>query len=173
MNQTVPPPQNSVVSEGKDLLTINIHDSEFVVGAIPGVDVVPLNLDPQAAVWILYVRMAPNTQLPTHFHTGQVHLYTTKGSWYYLEHQEKHNVQRAGSYLFEPAGSYHTFRSDEGTEFFNVVFGANINFDDKGQFINIMDAGWIAERVRAASQEAGQKPPRYVVPAGDFTYTRT
>lgn len=48
----------------------------------------------------------PGVVLPTHYHTGTVHLWTLSGRWNYLEYPDQ--PQRAGSYLFEPGSSIHT-----------------------------------------------------------------
>lgn len=151
------------------LLTINVPKEGEVKNSLPGVHVTPLFIDPENGVWVLFARFDPGTLLPKHFHTGTVHFYTTAGSWAYVEYPD--DVQTAGSYLFEPGGSIHTFKSDEGAEGFMVINGANINFNDDGSFMNIMDAGWIEQTVLAAAQANGQKAPRYIRPgaAPDFT----
>jgi 2,4'-dihydroxyacetophenone dioxygenase len=59
------------------LLTININDA--TPPAMDGVSLTPLFLDRENGVWVLYGKFAPGTVLPTHFHTGTVHFFTTKG----------------------------------------------------------------------------------------------
>ncbi|WP_236699376.1 hypothetical protein [Vibrio natriegens] len=44
-----------------------------------------------------------------------------------------------------------------------VIQGANINFDQDGNFMNIMDAGWI-EQVVIATAKAQGITPRYIKP---------
>ncbi len=44
-----------------------------------------------------------------------------------------------------------------------VIKGANINFDQDGNYVNIMDAGWIEQVVVAAAKEQGI-PARYIKP---------
>ena len=51
-------------------------------------------------------------QLLRHRHTGPVHVFTMAGAWKYLEYED---VNRAGSYLYEPANSTHTFSVIEET----------------------------------------------------------
>ncbi|MFH4307662.1 2,4'-dihydroxyacetophenone dioxygenase, partial [Acinetobacter baumannii] len=46
---------------------------------------------------------------------------------------------------------------------FMVIQGANINFDEEGNFINIMDAGWI-EQVVVAAVKAQGFTARYIKP---------
>jgi 2,4'-dihydroxyacetophenone dioxygenase len=143
------------------LLTLNINDAP----ASPGpVSLTPLFLDRENGVWVLYGRFAPGTVLPTHFHTGTVHFFTTKGRWNYAEHAA--DPQTPGSYLFEPAGSVHTFTVDpeatEDAEGFMVVNGANVNFLD-GAYQDITDAGSLEDAFLALSQATGI-PPGFIRP---------
>lgn len=146
----------------KALLTLNRHRSGEVLNALPGVHVTPCFLDTENGVWVIYARFDAGTLLPTHFHTGTVHFYTTAGSWAYIEHPE--DVQTAGSYLYEPGGSTHTFASKEGAEGFMVINGANINFNPDGSFMNIMDAGWIESVLVQVAKATGQALPPYIRP---------
>jgi hypothetical protein len=102
--------------------------------------------------------------LPKHFHTGTVHLWTLSGQWHYLEYPEQ--PQTAGCYLYEPGGSIHTFHvpetNTELTDTFMVVTGANVNYDEDGNLVGIMDAGWIAEAVNTAAAEQGLGKAHYI-----------
>lgn len=151
------------------LLTINTKRDGEVKNALPGVHVSPCFLDPDNGVWVLYARFDAGTLLPRHFHTGTVHFYTTAGAWNYVEYPN--DVQTAGSYLFEPAGSIHTFYSKEGTEGFMVINGANINLNDDDSLMFIMDSGWIEKTLHAVAKQTGQKLPRYIKPGqiADFS----
>lgn len=155
-----------VINHQDLLLTLNTNEENLIKNALPGVDVYPLFLDPENGTWVLRARFQPGTTLPKHFHTGVVHFYTLSGMWYYLEYPDQ--PQTAGSYLYEPGGSIHTFHcpeDSEGSEGFMVVSGANINFDENGKLINIMDAGWIEQAVMAAAKAQGVTP-RYIQPGG-------
>ncbi len=152
------------INEQDRLLTINVATGGEVENAVPGVHVKPCFLDPENGVWVIYARFDPGTRLPRHFHTGVVHFYTTKGAWAYVEYPD--DVQTAGSYLYEPGGSIHTFESKEGAEGFMVIEGANVNFNEDGSLMFIMDAGWIEQTLHAVSKEAGKPVPRYIKPAG-------
>ncbi|WP_295857330.1 2,4'-dihydroxyacetophenone dioxygenase family protein [uncultured Xylophilus sp.] len=147
------------------LLTLNIHEVDFLPGAAPGYEIVPLFLDRENGVWVLYGKFQPGTRLPAHFHTGTVHFFTTKGRWNYLEYPD--DPQRAGSYLYEPAGSIHTFSvpadASEAAEGFMVVHGANVNFDGD-KFLGIRDAGAIEDGILNHARENGRPPPRYFTP---------
>ena len=153
----------AVINDQDRLLTVNIKDGE-IKNALPGVHVTPLFLDTNKGVWVLHARFDPNTRLPRHYHSGTVHFYTTAGAWGYVEHPE--DLQTAGSYLYEPAGSIHTFETKEGAEGFMIVEGANVNLNDDGSLMFIMDAGWIEQALVAAAMASGQKLPRYVKPGG-------
>ncbi|WP_116367633.1 2,4'-dihydroxyacetophenone dioxygenase family protein [Parahaliea mediterranea] len=154
------------------LLSLDTSKEPVVVEALPGVDVWPLFLDPENGVWVLRARFKPGTTLPKHFHTGVVHFYTLSGTWHYLEYPDQ--PQTAGCYLYEPGGSIHTFHcpaDSEGTDGFMVVEGANINFHD-GEFVNVMDAGWIEQAVLAAAKAQGLGVPRYIKPGQGARYSR-
>lgn len=156
-----------VINHQDALLTVNINEEKIIENVLPGLDIQPLFLDPERGVWVLYARFAPGLKLPTHFHSGCVHFYTTKGSWQYVEYPDQPQV--AGSYLFEPGGSIHTFyvpENGEGSEGFMVVEGCNVNFDDDGNFVNIMDAGWIEKVVLEAAKRNGVTAPKYFKPKG-------
>ncbi|ARU03938.1 2,4'-dihydroxyacetophenone dioxygenase [Comamonas serinivorans] len=153
------------ITEQDELLSVNIHDMPTVPGGAPGAQIIPLFLDRENGTWVLYGRFAPGTRLPKHFHTGTVHFFTTKGRWNYVEYPQ--NPQTAGSYLYEPAGSIHTFAvpddATEAAEGFMVVHGANINFEGD-QFLNIRDAGAIEDGVLAYLRSNQLPIPPYISP---------
>ena len=148
------------------LLTLDTSKMPAIKDAIPGLDIYPLFLDAENGLWVLRVQFQPGVTLPKHFHTGTVHFYTLSGCWYYLEYPEQ--KQTAGCYLYEPGGSVHTFHTPEDnegvTDGFMVVAGANINFDEQGNYVNTMDAGWIEQAVVAAAKAQGLSAPRYIKP---------
>lgn len=101
-----------------------------------------LHVDLSIGLWISKTRLPPNYKVMTHFHTGLVYAVTLQGSWFYLESPEA--VNHAGSYLFEPAGSRHTLvtpKDQKGdTIAWFAIYGANINLDEKGNVVSIVDA---------------------------------
>ncbi len=148
-----------------NLLTLNVKDTPVYKDIlVPGVDVQPLFLDPNNGVWGLRVFFHPGVRLPTHYHTGVVHLWTLSGRWNYVEHPDQ--PQTAGSYLFEPGGSIHTFSVPEDnteiTETIMIVHGANINFDENGQYHSTMDASSILAMIEHAVKERGLDPAVYI-----------
>ena len=95
-----------------ELLTVNVNEIPVLKDSLgPGIDFQPLFLDPEIGVWAVIGTFAPGIELPIHLHTGPVHGYTLKGEWIYKEYPDQ--PQTAGSYLYEPASSVHTFAVPE------------------------------------------------------------
>jgi hypothetical protein len=162
-----------LVFDHKELLTLDMNALPIYEDAlIPGVDVQPLFLDPTNGVWGLRVIFHPGVVLPTHYHTGTVHLWTLSGCWNYLEFPNQ--PQTAGCYLFEPGSSIHTFSvpadNTEPTETLMIVTGTNVNFDADGQFIGTLDANSIILMLDHLVRERGLDPARYITP-GNPRYT--
>ena len=63
--------------------------------------------------------------------------------------------------------TFHCPKDSEGADGFMVIHGANINFDADGNFVNIMDAGWIEQMVVAAARKQGINRPRYFKPGAE------
>ncbi|WP_339779227.1 2,4'-dihydroxyacetophenone dioxygenase family protein [uncultured Marinobacter sp.] len=153
--------------------TVKDHDKLITLGAdapvykdilVPGVDVQPQFLDPNNGTWVLRVWFHPGVKLPTHYHTGTVHLWTLSGKWYYSEHKDQ--PQTAGCYLYEPGGSVHSFETPEDnaelTDTIMMVQGANINFDADGNYMGTMDANSIIGMIEEAIRERGLEPSIYI-----------
>ena len=85
----------------------------------------------------------PGFTVQTHRHTGPVWGYTTSGGWKYKEYDY---VNRAGSFLYEPAGSVHTLTCIEAdTRVWFHMYGANLNLDADGKVESVTDgAGTLA-----------------------------
>lgn len=153
------------------LLTVNIHEALGIPVGM-GTTITPLFLDRENGVWVIYAKFDPGTVLPTHFHTGVVHFYTTKGQWNYAEYEG--DPQVPGSYLYEPGGSVHTFTvpadATEPAEGFMVVFGANVNFVGE-EYHSMLDAGAIESGVLMAAQAQGLPMPRYIRPKGGAEFS--
>ena len=116
-----------------------------------------LQVDLTQGLWVLMNRFPPGYVVSTHYHTGAVHAVTLSGAWGYAEYPEY--VNRAGSYLFEPAHSVHTLTvledNDEVTEVWFAVQGANVNIDEDGQVTSVTDAQSILQAYRALCDAAG------------------
>lgn len=152
-----------------NLLTINTSDVPVLRNSLgPGIDVQPLFIDQEQGIWVIKAFFAPGVTLPRHFHTGQVFAYTLKGQWNYAEFPDQ--PQTAGSFLYEPGSSVHQFQTPatntEVTEAFFVVFGANVNFDDQGNFAGMLDAATILQLADGLAKAQGHGKANYITRAG-------
>jgi quercetin dioxygenase-like cupin family protein len=122
-----------------------------------------LHIDFARDLWVVRTRFQPGYRVPTHRHTGDVYAFTLAGSWHYLEYPE---VNRAGSYLYEPAGSTHTLEvfgtNTEPTDVFFAVFGKNENLDEDGHVVSVWDAQFIYDGYRALCEMQGFDPPEII-----------
>jgi 2,4'-dihydroxyacetophenone dioxygenase len=120
-----------------------------------------LQVDVEAGLWVVRTRFEPGVTIATHKHTGTVHAFTLTGSWLYLEYPD--DVNRPGSYLFEPAGSVHTLHVPDHVEGLTDVFftiqGANLNLDEAGNVTTVVDAGLIREVYLATCASQGVTDP--------------
>lgn len=105
-----------------------------------------LQCDVETGLWVIRTRFQPGYQVPTHKHTGEVFAVTLAGSWKYREYPE---VNTQGSYLFEPAGSVHTLIVPddiaEPTDVWFAIRGANLNLDEEGNVVTVVDAAFIRD----------------------------
>jgi quercetin dioxygenase-like cupin family protein len=105
-----------------------------------------LQVDIEKGLWVVRTRFDPGVTIPTHKHTGEVFAFTIAGRWKYLEYPE---VNEAGSYLYEPAGSIHTLTVPEDvdglTDVWFAIYGANLNLDADGNVETVVDAGLIRD----------------------------
>jgi len=147
------------------LLTLNMNTLPWYESpTLPGVKVQPLYLDIQNAVWVIHIKFAPGTVMPTHFHTGCVHMWTLAGTWHYAEYPDQ--PQSAGSYLYEPCGSIHQpvvpASNTEDVEAFIYQTGTNIHFDEDGNYMETLDAGVIDMLVNMLAEAQGNGPAHYI-----------
>jgi quercetin dioxygenase-like cupin family protein len=122
-----------------------------------------LQVDVEAGLWVVRNRFEPGTTIQRHKHTGEVFAVTFSGSWKYLEYPE---INTAGSYLFEPAGSIHTLTVPEtNTEVTDVWFairGANLNLDADGNVESVLDAQAVRDFYLAICEERGLPRPNVI-----------
>jgi quercetin dioxygenase-like cupin family protein len=148
-----------------ELLSVNEANIPQIHNALgEGVHFKPLRLDLEAGVWVVLATIAPGAVLPLHYHTGVAEGYTLSGSWHYLEYPDQ--IQRAGSYLYEPAGSVHTFvcpeSNTEDTVLFIRVEGGNVNFTEDGQFHSLLDSVTIRHLTATLAEQQGLGPVDYI-----------
>ena len=115
------------------------------------------------ALWIVRNRFAPGAAVQTHRHTGPVYAHTLSGAWHYLEYPE---VNRAGSFLFEPAGSVHTLAvpvdNTEPTDVWFQIHGVNLNLDADGNVESITDGPGVLAVYYALCETQGLPRPNVV-----------
>ena len=122
-----------------------------------------LQIDVDAGLWVIRTRFQPGYLVQTHKHTGEVFAFTLSGSWKYVEYPE---VNTAGSYLYEPAGSVHTLTvpddNTEATDVWFAIYGANLNLDADGNITSIVDAGGIRDAYFALCEAQGAGRPHVI-----------
>lgn len=148
-----------------ELLTVNEKDIPLVRDTLgPGVHVKPLRLDIEKGEWVVLATFAPGATVPLHYHTGEAEVYTLSGCWHYYEYPDQ--LQTAGSYLYEPSSSVHSFitpeTNTEDTVIFVRVTGANINFSEDGQFHSILDAALIMHLTAELAEHQKLGPLNYI-----------
>ena len=125
-----------------------------------GIELQLLQVDIPNGLWVIRNRFAPGSRVQTHKHTGQVFAFTQSGSWKYDEYPE---VNTAGSYLFEPAGSIHTLvvpeTNTEVTDVWFAIYGANLNLDADGNVDLVIDAQLVLDFYLGLCAAAGVEDP--------------
>jgi 2,4'-dihydroxyacetophenone dioxygenase len=125
-----------------------------------GIELQLLQVDIPTGLWVIRNRFAPGSRVQKHKHTGTVFAFTQSGSWKYEEYPE---VNTAGSYLYEPAGSVHTLvvpeSNTEVTDVWFAISGANLNLDAEGNVDLVIDAGLVLEFYRALCAAIGVDDP--------------
>jgi len=127
-----------------------------------------LQADIEAGLWVIRVRFQPGVTIQRHKHTGEVFAFTLAGAWKYLEYPE---VNTAGSYLFEPAGSIHTLHvpasNREITDAWFAIRGANLNLDATGNVESVLDAGVALQVYLERCQAEGHPRPNVILRSTD------
>ena len=122
-----------------------------------------LQVDIPSGLWVVRTRFEPGVTIPTHRHTGPVYAFTIAGRWKYKEYPE---VNTAGSYLYEPAGSVHTLTVPadvEGlTDVWFAIYGANLNLDENGNVVSVIDAGFVKQAYLGACTALGHPIPHII-----------
>lgn len=120
-----------------------------------------IQVDVGLGLWIVENVFQPGYVVQTHRHTGPVYAYTTSGAWHYQEYEY---VNRAGSFLYEPAGSVHTLECLEpDTQVWFQMYGANLNLDADGNIESVFDGPGTLEAYLALAEAEGFDPPRVLV----------
>ena len=144
--------------------TIHRSDQELPwADAGHGIELKVMMVRPDDALWIIRNRFAPGVVIQTHRHTGPVYAHTLSGAWKYVEYPD---VNRAGSFLFEPAGSVHTLTTpDDNTEPTDAWFqihGVNLNLDADGNVESMTDGPGVLAAYYALCEDQGLPRPNVV-----------
>ena len=112
-------------------------------------------------LWIIENIFQAGYEVQTHRHTGPVFGYTTAGAWKYKEYDY---VNRAGSFLYEPAGSVHTLKvpdtNRETTDVWFQMYGCNLNLDADGKVEAVIDGKLVLGFYLGACEAKGlPRPP--------------
>ncbi len=149
-------PKEAILIQDEDLPHVNMPD---------GSTLQLLHVDLNQNLWILRNKFKPGFSVDTHYHTGPVFAVTQAGEWFYKEYPDK--VNKAGSYLFEPAHSIHTLTvADDATEdavVWFAIYGSNVNIDDDGNVSSIIDAKTVLMAYRAMCEMEGKTCDKVIV----------
>ena len=117
---------------------VHIGDADIPWVTLPdGSGLKVLQVRPKEGLWIVRTRFMAGYEVQTHRHTGPVWGYTVSGAWKYKEYDY---VNRAGSFLYEPAGSVHTLTAiEDDTDVWFHMYGANLNLDAHGNVESVTD----------------------------------
>ena len=121
-----------------------------------------IQVDVGLGLWIVENIFQPGYTVQTHRHTGPVYAYTTSGAWHYQEYPDE--VNRAGSFLYEPAGSVHTLECLEpDTQVWFQMYGVNMNLDADGNVESVFDGPGTLEVYLALAEAEGYGRPDVLV----------
>ena len=120
-----------------------------------------LHLRVGEGLWIIENVFQAGYQVQKHRHTGPVFGYTSSGAWKYKEYGY---VNRAGSFLYEPAGSEHTLQCiEDNTRVWFQMYGSNINLNEEGEMDSIVDGSLTLNYYYAICEEQGLPRPNVLV----------
>ncbi|NND69148.1 MAG: 2,4'-dihydroxyacetophenone dioxygenase family protein [Halioglobus sp.] len=145
---------------------ILIHDEDLPHVALPdGSTLQLLQVDLNQNLWVVRNRFRPGFCIDTHYHTGPVFALTESGEWFYKEYPDK--VNKAGSYLYEPAHSVHTLTvAEDATEdavVWFAIFGSNLNINEAGDVTSVLDARVVLTAYRGLCEAEGKNCDRVIV----------
>ncbi len=143
---------------------VGVEDVPWVPNHLfPGAELRLLQADVARGVYVMAGRLPGDLEIGTHRHTGAVHMFTLAGAWKYHEHEY---VNRAGSYLYEPPGSIHTFYvlpGDETTETLSIVYGETEYLDADGNIVNVSNAASNLANYYESCERSGVARPNGVL----------
>ena len=116
-----------------------------------------LQVKEKEGLWIVEDIFQAGFEVIPHRHTGPVWGYTTSGAWKYKEYDY---VNRAGSFLYEPANSVHTLQCiEDNTRVWFQMYGMNLNLDEEGNVVSVTDgAGTLAYYLHLCEKQGFGRP---------------
>jgi quercetin dioxygenase-like cupin family protein len=112
-------------------------------------------------LWIVENIFMNGFEVQKHRHTGPVWGYTTSGAWKYKEYDY---VNRAGSFLYEPAGSVHTLQCiEDNTQVWFHMYGVNLNLDANDNVESVADGAGTLMFYLAMCEEMGLPRPNVLI----------
>jgi 2,4'-dihydroxyacetophenone dioxygenase len=120
-----------------------------------------LQIKAEEGLWIVENIFQAGYEVDRHKHTGPIFAYTRSGAWKYKEYDY---VNRAGSFLYEPAGSVHTLQCvEDNTQVWFQMYGSNINLDADGEITSVVDGPMSLEFYIAMCEEQGHGTPKTII----------
>ena len=120
-----------------------------------------IQVDEGEGLWIVENIFQAGYAVQTHRHTGPVYGYTTSGAWKYREYDY---VNRAGSFLYEPAGSVHTLECiEDDTQVWFQMYGVNLNLDADGNIESVSDGPARSRPTTRCAEAEGFDRPNVIV----------
>jgi 2,4'-dihydroxyacetophenone dioxygenase len=150
----------TAIQNAPEAIHIGVDDLPFVdIGG--GNKLKVIQVDERQGLWILENIFMAGFTVQTHKHTGPIYGYTTSGAWKYVEYDY---VNRAGSFLFEPAGSIHTLTCiEDETRVWFQMYGSNLNLDADGNIDSVSDGAGTLASYYALCEAQGLPRPNVVV----------
>ena len=113
-----------------------------------------------AQLWIIENVFQTGYEVQRHKHTGPVYAYTTSGAWQYKEYDY---VNRAGSFLYEPADSVHTLEViEDNTHVWFQIYGSNLNLYAAGEVESVSDGASTLAVYLNLCEQAGLPRPNVI-----------
>ena len=120
-----------------------------------------LQVNEREGLWIIENIFQKGFAVQTHKHTGPVWGYTVSGAWKYKEYDY---VNRAGSFLYEPAGSIHTLECiEDNTQVWFHMYGSNLNLDADGNVESVSDGAGTLRGYLAMCEAQGLGVPAVII----------
>jgi quercetin dioxygenase-like cupin family protein len=118
-------------------------------------------VDAAKDLWIIENVFQAGYEVQRHRHTGPVYAYTTSGAWRYKEYSD---VNRAGSFLYEPANSVHTLEVvEDDTHVWFQIYGVNLNLDAAGEVESVSDGASTLAVYLSLCEQAGLPRPNVLM----------